>query len=264
MSITNHQTKVLVILKWILVLVYVTTPIKFVQTRKLDEVKCTPCEGGTTPPPPQIVYPSPPPPIVYPSPPPPPPLIYPSPPPPSPKKPPSSYCPPPPSSYIFITGPPGPDLYTVDQNFNGASPSHYGKFSSFLPLLVGFLSFFYFCVGATLLYFVQEELYRANNTQITSHSRSRDSWTISITPPEHKPESLVNDSTSFGRSTFCSEFCPWRKEQAEPLQEEASLKKFSFGLGGSGGLRFSFEEKGEEHMGHTQRGAKGDGDGGAS
>ncbi|OIW01993.1 hypothetical protein TanjilG_14024 [Lupinus angustifolius] len=150
MSLKHHQTKVPMILNWILVLVCVTTPIKAIQTRKLDDTtipsttpssdeKCTPCGTPNLSPPP-IEYLSPPPPIVYPSPPPPPPLIYPSPPPPSPKKPPSKYCPPPPSSYIFITGPPGPSLYPVVQNFNGATPFNYGSFSTFLPLLVGLFS----------------------------------------------------------------------------------------------------------------------------
>ncbi|CAL0308380.1 unnamed protein product [Lupinus luteus] len=134
MSIKNHKTKVPMILNFILVLVCVTTPIKAIQTRKLDETKvsstttgdekCTPC--GT--------------PNLSPPPPPPPPLIYLSTPPPLPKKPPSHYCPPPPSSYIFITGPPGPNLYPVVQNFNGASHGYYGSFYIFLPLLVGLFS----------------------------------------------------------------------------------------------------------------------------
>ncbi|KAF1869663.1 hypothetical protein Lal_00017238 [Lupinus albus] len=111
------------ILKWILVLVCVTIPIKAIQTRKLDETKvpstitsddkCTPCGTPNLSPPP----------------------------PPSAKKPPSHYYPPPPSSYIFITGPPGPNLYPIVQNFNGASHSYYyGTFSVFLPLLVGLFS----------------------------------------------------------------------------------------------------------------------------
>ncbi|RDX88753.1 hypothetical protein CR513_29608, partial [Mucuna pruriens] len=102
----------------ILVLICVTTPIKGEES---TNEKCTPCESGYTP--------SPPPPIEY--------L---SPPPPSPKKPPSKYCPPPPSSaYLYMTGPPG-NLYPVDENFSGASPSHHKSFALFLPLFVGFLA----------------------------------------------------------------------------------------------------------------------------
>ncbi|XP_020229968.1 extensin [Cajanus cajan] len=119
------------ILNLILVLFCVTTPIiKGEESRKLDatngDVKCGSCEGGYTPspPPPTIEYLSPPPPSPLP------------PPPPSPKKPSSKYCPPPPSSaYMYLTGPPG-NLYPVDENFSGASPSRHQSFSLFLPLLV--------------------------------------------------------------------------------------------------------------------------------
>lgn len=100
-----------------------------------------------------------------------------------------------------------------------------------------------FCCCCYPLYFVQKELHRANNAHrlpsdhFTSslvmrylklklcgiHSMvfldfatswhfltlflrdsGRDSWIISITPLEHKPESLVNVSTSFGTSIFGS------------------------------------------------------------
>ncbi|KAK7407647.1 hypothetical protein VNO78_09627 [Psophocarpus tetragonolobus] len=137
----SHQIKAPMILNLILVLICVTTPTKGEESRKLDETtngneKCTPCEGGYNPsPPPPIVYYSPPPPS------PPPPIVYPSPPPPSPKKPPSNYCPPPPSSaYLYMTGPPGGNLYPVDVNFSGVSPNHHYIFVVFLPLLVGVLA----------------------------------------------------------------------------------------------------------------------------
>ncbi|KAJ1425414.1 putative leucine-rich repeat extensin-like protein 6 [Sesbania bispinosa] len=112
----------LMILNWILLLLVCV---------KSEEEKCTPC-GYTPSPPPPLVYPSPPPPIVY--------L---SPPPPSPKKPPSVYCPPPPSSpsYQYITGPPG-NLYPVDENFSGATPTLPHSFFVFFPLLVGLLVFY--------------------------------------------------------------------------------------------------------------------------
>ncbi|KAJ1418436.1 putative leucine-rich repeat extensin-like protein 6 [Sesbania bispinosa] len=74
-----------------------------------------------------------------------PPIVYLSPPPPSPKKPPSVYCPPPPSSpsYQYITGPPG-NLYPVDENFSGATPTLPHSFSyTFFPLLVPLLAFYW-------------------------------------------------------------------------------------------------------------------------
>ena len=159
----THQTKVQLILNWILVLVCVTALVKFVESRKLDETtvpstnggeKCTQCGESSplppivypSPPPPPIVYPSPPPlpPLVYPSPPPLLPVIYSSPPPPSPKKPPSQYCPPPPSSgYIYMAGPPG-NLYPIVEDFNGASPRRHQGFAAFLPLLIGLLTLLFY------------------------------------------------------------------------------------------------------------------------
>ncbi|KAK7362577.1 hypothetical protein VNO77_04694 [Canavalia gladiata] len=131
MFIKGHQIKVPMFLNLVLVVIYATASVNFVESRKLDETpvpatngtdeKCTPC--GTS-------YPSPPPPAIPP----------PSPPPPSPKKPPSSqYCPPPPpSSFIYITGPPG-NLYPVDENFSGAiiHRHHRSFFTFFLLLLIG-------------------------------------------------------------------------------------------------------------------------------
>ncbi|KAK7348897.1 hypothetical protein VNO80_23651 [Phaseolus coccineus] len=145
MTPKTHQIKPSKIFNFILLLIFLTTPIKGEESRKLDDngnEKCSPCEGGYTPSPPIIEYLSPPPPppiIEYLSPPPPsppPPILYPSPPPPSPKKPPSTYCPPPPSSaYLYMTGPPG-NLYPVDENFSGASGNRHQNLSVFLVLLV--------------------------------------------------------------------------------------------------------------------------------
>ncbi|KAL9324937.1 hypothetical protein ACSQ67_005582 [Phaseolus vulgaris] len=159
MATKTHQTKPSKIFTFILVLAFLTTPIKGEESRKLDDngnnEKCSPCEGGYTPPPPIVEYLSPPPPIIeylsppppiieYLSPPPPsplPPILYPSPPPPSPKKPPSTYCPPPPSSaYLYMTGPPG-NLYPVDEDFNGASPKNLAVFFPLLVILCSIMVF---------------------------------------------------------------------------------------------------------------------------
>ncbi|KAJ7954220.1 Hydroxyproline-rich glycoprotein family protein [Quillaja saponaria] len=123
MLIKMHQFKFPMILNLVLLIAYVTTPINGFNSRNLDETtvpgsteeKCIPCGQNSPPPPPPALPP-------------------PSPPPPSPKKPPSTaYCPPPPPAYIYITGPPGPNLYPIDDNFNGA----YRSFSTTSPVLIG-------------------------------------------------------------------------------------------------------------------------------
>lgn len=110
----------LMLLNLLLLVIASAPPIQAVDSRKLDEntvpgstgEKCIPCTSSPPPPPP----------------PPPPPVLPPS----SPKKPPSSYCPPPPPSFIYVPGPPG-NLYTIDNDFNGA-----GRTSTMrLPVLIG-------------------------------------------------------------------------------------------------------------------------------
>ncbi|XVF85346.1 hypothetical protein PTKIN_Ptkin17bG0110300 [Pterospermum kingtungense] len=115
---TNRFNPLIMILTIFFVIATVAYPTKGLEPRKLDEstapgdqgIKCNPSCVQSPPPP------SPPPPC------PPPPAL----PPPPPKKTPTQYCPPPPlppspPSFIYITGPPGNQLYPVDQGFGGAN-----------------------------------------------------------------------------------------------------------------------------------------------